>query len=91
LLKLLTGELAPDSGTIKLGTNLAMVTLDQRRAALDPNVSVRDTLTGGRGDNVFVGGNPRHVIAICAIFCLRRSKPARRCRRSPAASADGCC
>jgi len=34
-------------GTIKLGTNLAMVTLDQRRAALDPLVSVRDTLTGG--------------------------------------------
>src|SRR5205085_4950150 len=52
LLKLLTGELAPDSGTIRLGTNIAMVTLDQRREALDPNTSVRDTLTGGRGDNV---------------------------------------
>src|SRR3954467_6888898 len=62
LLKLLTGELAPDAGTVKLGTNLAMVTLDQRRAALDPLVSVRDTLTGGRGDQVFVGGQPRHVI-----------------------------
>jgi len=68
LLKLLTGELAPDSGTIKLGTNLAMVTLDQRRAALDPNTSVRDTLTGGRGDNVFVGGNPRHVIGYLRDF-----------------------
>jgi ATP-binding cassette subfamily F protein uup len=68
LLKLLTGELAPDSGTIKLGTNLAMVTLDQRRAALDPLVSVRDTLTGGRGDQVFVGGNPRHVIGYLRDF-----------------------
>src|SRR3954468_8864726 len=68
LLKLLTGELAPDSGIIKLGTNIAMVTLDQRRAALDPLVSVRDTLTGGRGDNVFVGGNPRHVIGYLRDF-----------------------
>src|SRR4051812_27316196 len=68
LLKLLTGELAPDSGTIKLGTNIAMVTLDQRRAALDPLVSVRDTLTGGRGDSVFVGGNPRHVIGYLRDF-----------------------
>jgi ATP-binding cassette subfamily F protein uup len=68
LLKLLTGELAPDSGIIKLGTNIAMVTLDQRRAALDPLVSVRDTLTGGRGDNVFVDGNPRHVIGYLRDF-----------------------
>jgi ATP-binding cassette subfamily F protein uup len=68
LLKLLTGELAPDSGTIKLGTNLAMVTLDQRRAALDPLVSVRDTLTGGRGDNVSVGGQQRHVIGYLRDF-----------------------
>jgi ATP-binding cassette subfamily F protein uup len=68
LLKLLTGELAPDSGLIKLGTNLAMVTLDQGRAALDPLVTVRDTLTGGRGDQVFVGGNPRHVIGYLRDF-----------------------
>ncbi|MEN3380302.1 MAG: transport system ATP-binding/permease protein [Hyphomicrobiales bacterium] len=68
LLKLLTGALAPDSGTIKLGTNIAMVTLDQGRAALDPLVSVRDTLTGGRGDQVFVGGQPRHVIGYLRDF-----------------------
>ena len=68
LLKLLTGELSPDSGIIKLGTNLAMVTLDQRREALDPGTSVRDTLTGGRGDNVIVGGNPRHVIGYLRDF-----------------------
>jgi ATP-binding cassette subfamily F protein uup len=68
LLNLLTGELAPDTGTIKLGTNLAMVTLDQRREALDPTTSVRDTLTGGRGDNVIVGGTPRHVIGYLRDF-----------------------
>jgi ATP-binding cassette subfamily F protein uup len=68
LLKLLTGELAPDSGTVSLGANLQMATLDQRREALDPNVSVRDTLTGGRGDSVFVGGQTRHVVGYMRDF-----------------------
>jgi len=68
LLKLLTGELAPDSGTVTLGANIAMATLDQRRDALDPNMSVRDTLTGGRGDSVFVGGQSRHVVGYMRDF-----------------------
>jgi ABC transport system ATP-binding/permease protein len=68
LLKLLTGELAPDAGKITLGVNLAMATLDQRREALDANASVRDTLTGGRGDSVFVGGQTRHVVGYMRDF-----------------------
>jgi len=68
LLKLLTGELAPDEGKVTLGANIAMATLDQRREALDPNVSVRDTLTGGRGDSVFVGGQSRHVVGYMRDF-----------------------
>ena len=36
LIKLLTGALAPDAGTIRLGTNLQTVTLDQSRQSLDP-------------------------------------------------------
>ncbi len=51
-----------------LGTNIQMATLDQRREALDPNTSVRDTLTGGRGDNVFVGGQTRHVVGYMRDF-----------------------
>ena len=68
LLKMLTGELAPDDGKITLGVNLQMATLDQRREALDPNTSVRDTLTGGRGDSVFVGGQTRHVVGYMRDF-----------------------
>jgi ATP-binding cassette subfamily F protein uup len=68
LLKLLTGELAPDSGTVKLGANIQMASLDQRREALDPNISVRDTLTGGRGDSVFAGGQTRHVVGYMRDF-----------------------
>src|SRR6185436_9313006 len=68
LLKILIGELVPDEGKITLGTNLQMATLDQRREALDPNMSVRDTLTGGRGDSVFAGGQPRHVVGYMRDF-----------------------
>ncbi|SNB75787.1 ATP-binding cassette, subfamily F, uup [Arboricoccus pini] len=68
LLNLLTGALAPDAGTVRLGANVVMVTLDQKREALDPETSLQDTLTGGRGDHVFVGGQPRHVMGYMKDF-----------------------
>jgi ATP-binding cassette subfamily F protein uup len=68
LLSLLTGALEPDSGTVRLGANLDMVTLDQKRMALDPNWNLTEALTGGRGDTVFVGGQPRHVISYMKDF-----------------------
>jgi ATP-binding cassette subfamily F protein uup len=68
LLKMLTGELAPDDGKVTLGVNLQMAALDQGRETLDPNTSVRDTLTGGRGDQVFVGGQTRHVVGYMRDF-----------------------
>ena len=43
------GELAPDSGSVRLGSNLQMVRLDQRRESLDPDWTLSDALTGGRG------------------------------------------
>ncbi len=49
LLNLLTGVLAPDTGRVTLGANLAMETLDQNRETLDPAQSLRDALTGGPG------------------------------------------
>jgi ATP-binding cassette subfamily F protein uup len=68
LLKLLTGQLAPDSGEVRLGTNLRMVTLDQMRAGLDPAVTLADALTGGRGDQIRVGGEVKHVIGYMKAF-----------------------
>ncbi|MBS7792089.1 ATP-binding cassette domain-containing protein [Roseococcus sp. SDR] len=68
LLNILTGQLAPDAGTVKLGSNIAMATLDQMRGALDPNRTLADTLTEGRGDQVWVGGKPRHVIGYMQDF-----------------------
>ncbi|KLK92536.1 elongation factor 3 [Microvirga vignae] len=68
LINLLTGNLEPDSGRVRLGSNLQMVTLDQRRASLDPNATVVETLTGGRGDSVTIGGQTKHVIGYMKDF-----------------------
>jgi ATP-binding cassette subfamily F protein uup len=68
LLNLLTGKLAPDRGEVKLGTNLAEVDLDQRRETLDPTQTLLQTLTGGAGDTVTVGGQNRHVVCYMKDF-----------------------
>jgi ATP-binding cassette subfamily F protein uup len=52
----------PDTGEVPLGTNLALVTLDQRRESLAPEQSLSEALTGGSGDTVTVRGQSRHVV-----------------------------
>ncbi len=68
LLNMLMGQLAPDSGSIKHGTNLEMISLDQRRASLKPETRLMDALTDGRGDMVSVGGQMRHVMSYLKNF-----------------------
>ena len=68
LISILTGALAPDSGTVKLGANLEMATLDQKRASLDASTTLRDALTGGGSDFVEVNGERKHVIGYMKDF-----------------------
>jgi ATP-binding cassette subfamily F protein uup len=68
LIGLLTGAIAPDSGSVRLGTGLEMVTLDQRREELRPDWTIAEALTGGRGDQVVVGGRARHVASYMKDF-----------------------
>ena len=68
LLHLLTGDLAPDRGSLRLGANLEIVTLDQRRESLDPGTSLVDALTGGHGDTIIAAGVPRHVLGYLKDF-----------------------
>ena len=67
LLNLLTGALAPNEGTVQLGTNLEMVSLDQKRDSLDPDWTLAHALTGG-GDSVTVQGKSKHVIGYMKDF-----------------------
>jgi ATP-binding cassette subfamily F protein uup len=68
LINLLTGVLAPDAGTVKLGSTLAIATLNQHRDSLDPEVTVADALTRGGGDTVMVNGTPKHVVSYMKDF-----------------------
>ena len=91
LINLLTGALAPDSGAVRLGANLAMATLDQHRESLDPTATVAEALTGGRGDTVMIGEQPRHVIGYMKDFLFAPSRRAPRSACCRAASAVASC
>ena len=62
LLNILTGVMTPDEGSVRLGTNLNLVTLDQRRENLDPKSSLSKAIGGGNV-SVSVQGRPRHVVS----------------------------
>lgn len=53
-IKLLMGELAPDSGFIRLGKTVDITYFDQNRTTLDPSLSLWQTLAP-EGDHVFFG------------------------------------
>ena len=74
LVNLLTGTDAPDSGSIRLGANIEMATLDQHRESLDPRSTLAEALTGGRGDHVMVGGKPKHVVSYMEDFLFAREQ-----------------
>ncbi len=74
LVNLLTGAIAPDSGSIRLGANIEMATLDQHRESLDPKTTLAEALTGGRGDHVMVGGKPKHVIGYMKDFLFAQEQ-----------------
>ena len=68
LLSLLSGKDKPDKGMVTLGTNLDLVSLDQRRESLSNNTCLADVLTGKSGDSVIVGGQQKHVISYMKDF-----------------------
>ncbi|TRD18946.1 ABC-F family ATP-binding cassette domain-containing protein [Palleronia caenipelagi] len=91
LLKTLTGELTPDEGTVKLGTNLEIAVFDQSRAALDPDMNLWESLTGspemrvsGNADQVMVRGTPRHVVGYLKDFLFSEAQA-----RAPVRSLSG--
>ncbi|RUV11754.1 ABC-F family ATP-binding cassette domain-containing protein, partial [Mesorhizobium sp. M1A.F.Ca.IN.022.04.1.1] len=71
LLKMLTGELPPDAGTVRLGVNLEIATLDQKREAVDPQETLANYLTDGRGENLVVNGEQRHVVSYMKDFLFK--------------------
>ena len=91
LIRMLTGEIAPDQGSVALGTNLEIAVFDQARAALNPDLTLWESLTGdagmrvsGRADQVMVRGQPRHVVAYLKDFLFDEAQA-----RAPVRSLSG--
>jgi ATP-binding cassette subfamily F protein uup len=91
LIKMLLGEVAPDTGTVTHGTGLEIAVFDQARAQLDPDQSLWDSLTGdpemrvpGKADQVMVRGQPRHVVGYLKEFLFDEAQA-----RAPVRSLSG--
>ena len=91
LLKMLTGDLQPDSGSLSLGTSLEIAVFDQTRSALDPEATLWDSLTNdplmqvsGASDQVMVRGMPRHVVGYLKDFLFTDAQA-----RAPVKSLSG--
>jgi len=80
LLKLLTGELAPDDGRLKLGTKLEIAWYEQERENLDLAKTPWEVLCPEGGDQVAVGGRPRHVMGYLKDFLFDESQARSPCR-----------
>ncbi len=75
LIRLILGTQAPDSGTVRLGTNLSVAYFDQMRAALDPERTVADTISPG-SDWVEIGTQRKHISSYLQdfLFSPRRAQ-----------------
>lgn len=83
LLKLILGTLAPDSGSVKLGTNLSVAYFDQMRSQLDENATLADVINPG-SEWIEIGGTRKHVMSYLGDFLFA---PARA--HSPVKSLSG--
>ncbi len=83
LLKMILGELSPDSGTIRLGTKLQIAYFDQMRAQLDDEASLVDTISPG-SEWVQIGDQKKHVMSYLSDFLFTPERA-----RSPVKSLSG--
>ena len=67
LIKLLLGQLAPDSGNIRLGTNIEMAYFDQLREQLDPEQTVQENVGEG-ATKINLNGSAKHVLGYLQDF-----------------------
>ena len=83
LLRLLIGELRPQQGDIRHGTNLEIAYFDQLRAQLDETKSVLDNVGQGR-DTITINGKTRNIVAYLEDFLFTRERV-----RAPIAALSG--
>lgn len=91
LLKMLTGELEPDAGEIKLGTKLDVAVFDQTRSNIREDLTLWEALlseknltVSGRADQIMVRGHPKHVVGYLKEFLFSDAQA-----RAPVAALSG--
>ncbi|PRY80447.1 ATP-binding cassette subfamily F protein uup [Yoonia maritima] len=91
LIKMLLGQVEPDEGSVKLGTNLDIALFDQTRAALNNEMSLWENLANdpelgvsGKSDQIMVRGNPKHVVGYLKEFLFDEAQA-----RAPVRSLSG--
>ncbi len=91
LIKMLLGQVEPDEGAVKLGTNLDIAIFDQTRAALNPDMTLWENLANdpelgvsGKSDQIMVRGNPKHVVGYLKEFLFDEAQA-----RAPVRSLSG--
>ena len=72
LFRMLTGQEAPDSGTITIGDTVQLSYVDQNRDTLDPNASVYQEITDG-AETLKIGGREIHGRAYVSSFNFKGS------------------
>jgi len=75
LIRLILGELAPDAGTVRLGTRLSIAYFDQLRAQLDPSATLAEAISPG-SDWVQLGSERKHIVSYLGEFLF----PAQRAK-----------
>ncbi|WEY39594.1 ATP-binding cassette domain-containing protein [Paraburkholderia sp. SUR17] len=83
LLKLILGEIEPDEGQVRVGTNLQVAYFDQMRAQLDMEKTLADTISPG-SDWVEINGARKHVMSYLGDFLFAPERA-----RSPVKSLSG--
>jgi ATP-binding cassette subfamily F protein uup len=83
LLKMILGELAPDEGTVRTGTNTQVAYFDQMREQLDLDKTLADTISPG-SEWVEVNGVKKHVMSYLGDFLFAPERA-----RSPVRSLSG--
>jgi len=68
LIRMLTGELTPDFGTVRLGAAIELASLDQRRASLSADMTLKEAITGGGSDTLVINGQPKHFMGYLKDF-----------------------
>jgi ATP-binding cassette subfamily F protein uup len=83
LLRLILGQLAADSGDVRLGSKIEVAYFDQFRTQLDPDAPLREVISPG-SDYVEIGGAKKHVIGYLEDFLFAPERA-----RSPVKSLSG--